>query len=137
MIPKATATKLTKLADHLENLPKRVKFNMKYWKVVPRERNVCGTTACAFGSGVIAGIFPDFKFVRLARDDFYLSSIGAKVVRYSIVHKKTGHAHLKGISTGLGLDNRDALYLFDPAMYYNPRRRNVISRLRRFVRENT
>ena len=64
MNTKIRQSRLTRLADYLENLPPNRKFDMRTWGThptgthTPPEENYCGTAACALGH---AAMIPKFQ----------------------------------------------------------------------------
>lgn len=121
--------KLLKLADFLSKQVKPRDFNMNYWcdsrKKIPSP--TCGTVACALGWAT--SCFPRSKLK--LKDEGYLDitslvPVYGKAVTYSAGAKM------------FGITKREAEYLFHPDNYpyYSATKRDVVKRIRDFVKNN-
>jgi len=140
-----TATdRLNRTADFLEKEldDYGVRFNMRYWftpskkkletvdKITPARSVVptCGTAACAAGSATLVPEFMGRQGLKLVVE-YWGDGQWDCDIRYR------GQYGMDACAKFFKISDEDASYLFEPMSYNDPRKRNVISRLRQVAKK--
>ena len=125
MLVKLHAERLLQVVRVLDELPKGKQFNLFLW-------NRCGTTACALGW---AASDPWFKCRGLKLEKSFIDVMGLQ--RYRPEYK--GSTGFWAATSFFSLAEEDAENLFCPSQYERGKRskRNVIRRIKAFVKDNT
>lgn len=145
----AIADMLTALPTRSTEAPDTPRFDMRHWSI--HEPNHCGTSACAIGHAILAGLLPDlvmvddrFKTPRLLEtvQDIVLYGRLVKIMSRAVYDRTPGAVggpHSENyVAAALGIDLGEARWLFYSSYYENEPDLTpgvVAARIRRFVRQ--
>lgn len=144
----AIADMLTALPTRSTEAPDTPRFDMRYWSI--HEPNHCGTSACAIGHAILAGLLPDLVMV----DDRFATPRLLETVQDVVAHGRSVRVMSRtmydekpngigmsdaAVAAALGITHAEARWLFYPSFYddydTNPTADVVAERIRRFVRQ--
>lgn len=137
--------RLQKLVDFLEGVPSKhfnlsvigydedgcnhIDFTKNMKKIAKGEKIKCGTVGCAIGWMPV--IFKDFKYIVDIRGN---SCSGESY--FNVINKNTNLINGKAVNEFFGLDEKETGWLFLPSNYNNESKRNVINRIKKFIKED-